>query len=325
MEAGLARFDEPHGFGQSRQERVTPTGPTRTLAFRTLIRTVLERPGNDLAIFTKIATVFNEGQRPRGQFDGSIADLYARSALAAFAAGASVVNMANPEIAHNIRAASDHTTTLAAPRFSELFPDAPADAADLLARGRGVYREHCFACHGGPGEAPATWEKGARSDTVIALSEIGTDPERVMFRHYGKLPGRMHAMFDAQHPFAFARDDVYPLPGEEDDLAKRGYVAGAIDGAFLRAPYLHNGSILTLAELINLEPRRAVMFRGRNLYDVTRVGFASPPAADAKRYFRFDTAMPGNANAGHDYPWRFDDPARSEADLAALLAYLKTL
>ena len=101
--------------------------------------------------------------------------------------------------------------------------------------------------------------------------------------------------------------------------------AGPVDGAFLRAPYLHNASVLTLAELINLEPRRTEFYRGRNTYDIERVGFHSPSARDDQRYFRFDTAAPGNSNSGHDYPWAIDDPRRDPAALSDLLAYLKTL
>lgn len=322
LEAGLPRFDEPVGFGRSRDEDVSPTGPTRTLAFRTLIRTVLERPGNGLAIHTKIATIYSQEWRPRAQFDGSIANLDARSALAAFAAGATVTNLANPEVAENIRQASAYTTTLRAPAFDTVFPGAGDDPAKVAA-GRAVYRAHCFACHGD--KAAEGWERGPRTGTVIPVAEIGTDAGRVDFRHYGELAGRMHAIFDNGHPFAFRRDEIFPLPGEEDDVAGRGYVAGPIDGAWARAPYLHNASVLTLAELVNLAPRRDVFFRGRNLYDPEAVGFASPPAADAERYFRFDTGEPGNANAGHDYPWAWGDPARSPDDLEALLAYLRTL
>ncbi|WP_192360357.1 hypothetical protein [Mesorhizobium mediterraneum] len=109
---GLPRFDEPVGHGQSRDPRITPTGPTRTQPFRTLVRTVLKRPGNDMPVYTKIATVFSEDMRKRAQFDGTIADLYARSSLAALAAGATITNMALPEIANNIRMASDYTSTL---------------------------------------------------------------------------------------------------------------------------------------------------------------------------------------------------------------------
>src|SRR5262249_55537038 len=61
--SGLPRFDDPYGAGRSRDPQVTPTGPTRTQPFRTLIRTVVNRPGNDLPVYTKIATVFSEDLR----------------------------------------------------------------------------------------------------------------------------------------------------------------------------------------------------------------------------------------------------------------------
>jgi hypothetical protein len=324
MEAGLSRFDEPYGHGRSRGEKVTPTGPTRTQPFRTLIRSVLNRPGNDMAVYTKIATIFSQDLRPRAQFDGSLTDLDARSSLAALAAGATVINMAKPEIAHNIQKASAYTTTLRSPSYADMFPDR-ANIADVArARGRQIYREHCFGCHGGRTD-DGSWTTGPCTNTVIPLPEIGTDPERVAFRHYGELPGRTHALFSAEHPLRFDREDIFPMPGQEDDLTGRGYVAAAIDGVFLRAPYLHNASVLTLAELINLKPRRRTFFRGHNLYDPDWVGFVSPAAADARRYFPFDSSKPGNANTGHDYPWAYDDPTRSEADLLALLEYLKTL
>jgi len=323
IEDGLPRFDEPFGHGKSRMPTVTPTGPTRTLPFRTLIRTVLNRPGNGMTVYTKIAAVFNQSLRPRAQFDGSIADLDARSSIAALAAGATVTNMALPEIAHNIKQASKYTETLSAPAFEELFPGTVVATTDILARGKDVYRTHCFACHGDrTGDA---WKPGPRTNTIIPITEIGTDPDRVTFRHYGELPGRIHNLFEPGHPFYFDRDKIFPLPGKEDDKASRGYVAGPIDGAYLRAPFLHNASVMTLSELINLEPRRSVFYRGRNRYDPQRAGFVSPASADRNHYFRFDTTVRGNANTGHDYPWTFNDPERSEEDLRALLAYLKTL
>src|SRR5205814_2180904 len=109
LSAGVSRFDEPYGNGASRDAQYTPTGPSRTQPFRTLIRTILERPGNDMPVYTKIATVFSEDLRSRAQFDGTLGNLYARSATAALAAGATVDNMSLPEIAHNIRKASDYT------------------------------------------------------------------------------------------------------------------------------------------------------------------------------------------------------------------------
>jgi mono/diheme cytochrome c family protein len=326
LEAGLARFDEPYGRGASRDPQYTPTGPTRTQPFRTLIRTVLERPGNDMPVYTKIATVYSEDLRPRSQFDGTIANLYARSSLAALAAGATAENMSLPEIVHNIRRASDYTATLRPPRYDALFP---AHAAKLdparVSRGREVYRRSCHDCHGDRDPATGRWMNGPRTGEVVPLAQIGTDGERVLFRHYGELGGRLFALFPEKHPFHFPRDEIWPKPGEENDVAKRGYVNAAMDGMFLRAPYLHNASVLTLAELINLKKRRDVFYRGRNIYDPDDVGLRSPDAPDGRRYFRFDAAVRGNSNRGHDYPWAYDDPRRNVDDLAALLDYLKTL
>lgn len=326
VSAGLSRFDEPYGHGRSREPELVPTGPTRTQPFRTLIRSVLERPGNDMPVYSKIATIFSQDMRQRAQFDGTIADLNARSALAALAAGATVANMALPEISHNIRKASEYSKTLRSPSYDDLFPEHAVRRDSVRAsRGRGVYRQYCVDCHGDRDMATGRWVNGARTNTVVPVAEIKTDAERVMFRHYGQLADRMFGLFPLNHPFHFPRGAIWPQPGEEDDVGIRGYVNGPIDGAFLRAPYLHNGSVLTLAELINLKKRRDVFYRGRNTYDPVDVGYRSPAAADAETYFKFDSAVRGNSNKGHDYPWAYDDPRRNPDDLAALLEYLKTL
>jgi mono/diheme cytochrome c family protein len=269
--------------------------------------------------------VFSENLHKRSQFDGSIGNLYARSSLAALAAGATVTNMAVPEIEYNIKKASDFTSTLQPPRYDDMFPAAAAgrDAA-RVARGRVVYEQHCYACHGWR-DASGNWTNGPKTGEVTPIAQIKTDEERVMFRHYGELAGRMFDLFPAKHPFHFPRNEIWPQPGQEDDVAARGYVNAPIDGVFLRAPYLHNASVLTLAELINLKKRRDVFYRGKNAYDPADVGFRSPDAPEAGNYFKFDTTVRGNSNKGHDYPWAFNDRLRNTDDLAALLEYLKTL
>jgi mono/diheme cytochrome c family protein len=276
-------------------------------------------------VYTKIATVFSEDLRKRSQFDGSIANLYARSSLAALAAGATVENMSLPEIADNIRKASDYTATLRPPRFADLFPQQPPADAGRLARGREVYRQYCYGCHGGRDASTGSWENGPQTGEVAPLAQIKTDPERVTFRHYGEMGDRLFRVFPDKHPFHFGRDEISPRPGEEQNLAIRGYVNAPMDGMFLRAPYLHNASVLTLAELINLKKRRDVFYRGHNGYDPIDVGYRSPDAPDAAGYFKFDTVVRGNSNKGHDYPWAYDDARRNVDDLTALLEYLKTL
>jgi hypothetical protein len=66
------------------------------------------------------------------------------------------------------------------------------------------------------------------------------------------------------------------VTSQVENLAIRGYVNAPMDGMFLRAPYLHNASVLTLAELINLKKRRDVFYRGHNGYDPIDVGYRSP-------------------------------------------------
>ena len=50
------------------------------------------------------------------------------------------------------------------------------------------------------------------------------------------------------------------------------------------------------------EGRPAVFHRGYDVFDQARVGFVtSVPEAGGRRFFRYDTSVPGNSNAGHLY------------------------
>ncbi|PYX92792.1 MAG: hypothetical protein DMG67_05860 [Acidobacteria bacterium] len=80
-----------------------------------------------------------------------------------------------------------------------------------------------------------------------------------------------------------------------------------------------------MAELINLKPRRTVLYRGANLYDPADVGLLIPDKPDVKNYFRYDTQVYGNGNRGHDYPWPYKGKGWNENELKDLLEYLKTL
>jgi hypothetical protein len=102
----------------------------------------------------------------------------------------------------------------------------------------------------------------------------------------------------------------------------RGYANLPLDGIWLRAPYLHNGSVPTLADLLEKPERRPnVFYRGYDVYDKLRVGFISDVAQEgARKYFRYDTSLPGNSNSGHLYG---TDLLREEKD--ALLEYMKRL
>ena len=100
-----------------------------------------------------------------------------------------------------------------------------------------------------------------------------------------------------------------------------GYLSVPMDGLWLRAPYLHNGSVPTLADL--LEPaasRPALFWRGYDVLDPVKVGFVSAGADAEAVGTRYDTSEPGNSPAGHEY-----GTTLSADEKRAMLEYLKTL
>src|SRR5439155_2026587 len=132
---------------------------------------------------------------------------------------------------------------------------------DLRKEGEAVYRAECRLCHGET--APqGKWSPGV-SGWFGTIQDVGTDEERRRFRYRERIPQAVYDLYSRYprpHPLAFAPDDVR-APTEA------GYYCGPIGGTFLRSPYLHNGSVLTLAELIGLKSRRPTFYRGRNLFD----------------------------------------------------------
>jgi len=102
-----------------------------------------------------------------------------------------------------------------------------------------------------------------------------------------------------------------------------GYANMPLDGLWLRAPYLHNGSVPTLRDLLEPAAKRPKSFyRGNDVYDALNVGFVSNVAQESGRnYFLFNVQTVGNSNAGHEGK-RFGTELPA-AEKAALLEYLK--
>jgi hypothetical protein len=100
-----------------------------------------------------------------------------------------------------------------------------------------------------------------------------------------------------------------------------GYVSVALEGLWLRAPYLHNGSVPSLMDLLQRADARPSRFwRGYDLYDPVNVGFVSEGRAAEAAGALYDTAQPGNGNRGHEYGTLLPQDAKR-----ALVEYLKTL
>jgi hypothetical protein len=96
-----------------------------------------------------------------------------------------------------------------------------------------------------------------------------------------------------------------------------------LDGVWLRAPYLHNGSVPNLRELLEPSSQRTPRFYiGYDVYDFDNVGFVTGgPEAKAAGWL-YDTALRGNGNKGHEGREYGTDLDPEQKD--ALLEYLKT-
>jgi len=182
------------------------------------------------------------------------------------------------------------------------FP-APIDAT-VAARGKVVFERRCSRCHGTYGE------DGHYETRVVPLAKVGTDP--LLAEHAGQFSAPFRTWFNGSFYGEVARLEPHD-----------GYVAPPLDGVWATAPYFHNGSVPTLAALLDSSLRRAryVIGRGRDAYDLDAVGWQTwdadaSPGIDPR--WVYDASAPGYSNAGHT----FGDTLSAE-DRRALLEYLK--
>lgn len=81
---------------------------------------------------------------------------------------------------------------------------------------------------------------------------------------------------------------------------KAAYRARPLEGMWATAPFLHNGSVPNLYELLLPANQRSKTFymKGRT-FDPVKVGLVTNPSDPAA--FLFDTTLSGNSNAGHEF------------------------
>lgn len=109
----------------------------------------------------------------------------------------------------------------------------------------------------------------------------------------------------------------HPKTEAEPFADLRSYKARPLNGIWASAPYLHNGSVPTLYDLLLPADQRPTTFAvGRWEYDPRKVGYVSEGTVP----WVYDTSVTGNHNIGHE----FGAPL-SDEDRWALVEFLKTL
>jgi hypothetical protein len=98
------------------------------------------------------------------------------------------------------------------------------------------------------------------------------------------------------------------------------YKARRLDGIWATAPYLHNGSVPNLYQLLlPAKDRMKKFFVGTREFDPVNVGFTTD---NQDNTFEFDASLPGNSNAGHD---TYGTDSLTDEQRWQLVEYLKTL
>jgi Cytochrome C oxidase, cbb3-type, subunit III len=213
----------------------------------------------------------------------------------------------------------------------------PASAADI-AEGKKIYARACESCHGSPENQ---WQ-GKYVGKVEPLARIGTDASRLLSYTYIFLSSQWTIGSDHDWRFNhFRKTD--------------GYANMPLDGLWARAPYLHNGSVPTLRDLLARPPegtpeslaakaqelrqggenaisasirearahgeRPLLFYRGDEVIDAANVGFLAERGHEGPRkHYLYDTTREGCHATGHSYGTELS-PEQKEW----LLAFLRTL
>ena len=213
------------------------------------------------------------------------------------------------------------------------------------AKGRVIYDANCSKCH----QLTLTREEQMKpyNAVMVPQSEVGTDrAELVLVQESVQKTGVLEGtkMFYVageklgpttpaknllnvtsigvmlRHPLSAIKEGLRDFTGTKGKLVKDmyQYKARPLNGIWATAPFLHNGSVPSLYQLLlPSDQRDAVFYTGNREFDPKHVGQIS---TKADGLFKFDTSVYGNSNSGHEYGTQLNDEQRYE-----LIEFMKTL
>jgi hypothetical protein len=195
----------------------------------------------------------------------------------------SLLGMLGPEASDRNRVESE------AARLTNYLRAKPAPAfpggidAKRYESGKDVFKERCSLCHG---------EDSTLVGRPMPVTQVGTDPD-----------------YAASFNKSSSADHV------------PRYVVPHLDGIWLRGPYLHNGSVPTISDLLKpARERPSSFYRGADVLDVEHLGFISQGEDAMRRGAPFETTKQGNGNQGHEFGVDLPDEKKKD-----LIEFMKTL
>ncbi|MNS49972.1 Cytochrome c [compost metagenome] len=166
-------------------------------------------------------------------------------------------------------------------------------------RGRQVFKNTCSPCHGSYEAYDDRHPNG-----IVPQAALGTDPNRIR-------------VWDAA-ALDYVKHD--PIMQKLDLQPGVGMMPPSLKGVWATAPYLHNGSVPTVYDVLNPATRPATFYRGGDHLDPVKLGLATIDKPADDRQFLVDTRISGNGNMGHPFGMPLTEQQRWD-----VVEYLKTI
>jgi mono/diheme cytochrome c family protein len=176
---------------------------------------------------------------------------------------------------------------------------------DLAAEGQVLYETNCAKCHGFYGDF------SSYPNYLIPQHVIGTDS---MLNQSNYQYSGMITWFNTSW---FAKGD-HPAKL----IPFNGYIAPPLDGVWITAPYLHNGSVPDIESVLNSKSRPTYWSRNFSnpKYDYEKLGWKHTVEEKEGGRKVYNTTLPGYGKYGHTFGDKLNDDERK-----AIIEYLKTL
>ncbi|WP_020570371.1 di-heme-cytochrome C peroxidase [Neolewinella persica] len=248
--------------------------------------------------------------------------------------------------------------TLKSPQWNDTNGNLPAVNPELVAQGAVLFGKTCAGCHQVVAMEDQLLNYKSK---MVPIGKIGTDPTTAMIAltnvaATGILEGMKVEILDGPVMADTMPAITIPVNGVAGLLApmliemmqekshgeinmqghSRGvghaqdeptaapnpsYKARPLNGIWATAPYLHNGSVPNLWELLKKPEDRVTEFWvGSQDFDPKNVGFITNEGKNLFKVKHQGEVMPGNSNGGHVY-----GTGRTDEEKWALVEYLKTL